>query len=368
LSSLKVPSTFHAEHHTVSVLKQFVTTNAQAKRVAEAISYFISQINEYFQKNMPRAEKIGKLTLRQTVDNLGDPFLLQGQHLESCARYWKHGYMVKFGAISKDRIAAAHIADMKYRFQNSKRKTRVFNEDPSDAADFSANSRQQIVTKEYYEDQRNFLNDEQREFLSYCEDTVKTLADEVLKLRDPENRIGLKVVESLLYSPSMNQDIQIPHRDLPARYEDKAVLCLLALETDTTILLTRRTHIKGFDKQNYAVGRYELSVGDVLLFHPLLIHAGDAYHNSNLRLHYYVFRENTNWQINRTYLLNKKQIEMLRASEANLVRYANLMVGNRKRAEEQAEKKIKTQEQRAKRKIAMDAGKLAKRQKNDTEE
>jgi hypothetical protein len=156
-------------------------------------------------------EKTGKLTLRQTVDNLGDPFLLQGKHLEGCARYWKHGYMVKFGAISKDRIATADIADMKRRFQNSRRKTRVFNEDPSDAADFSANSRQQIVTKEYYNDQRNFLNEEQREFLNYCEDTVKTLADEVLKLRDPQNEIGLKVVESLLYSPSMNQDIQIPH-------------------------------------------------------------------------------------------------------------------------------------------------------------
>jgi ectoine hydroxylase-related dioxygenase (phytanoyl-CoA dioxygenase family) len=146
------------------------------------------------------------------------------------------------------------------------------------------------------------------------------------------------------------------------------VLCLLALEADTTILLTRKTHVKGFDKQNYAVGRYELSVGDILLFHPLLIHAGDAYHNSNLRLHYYVFRENTNWQINRTYLLNKKQMAMLRASEANLVRYANFMVGNRKRAAEQAEKKSKIQEQRAKRKVAMDAGKEAKRKKDNSKE
>jgi len=317
---------------------------------------------------MPRAENIEKLTLRQTVDNLGDSFPLVGKHLESYSRYWNLGYMVKFGAISKARIAAANIADMKRRFQNSKRKTRVFNENPSDAADYSANSRQQIVTKEYHVDQRDFLNVEQREFLNYCEETVKRLADELLKFKYPEVDKGLKVVESLLYSPSMNQDIQIPHRDLAPRYADKAVLCLLALEEETTILLTRETHVAGFSNQHYAVGRYGLSVGDILLFHPLLIHAGDAYHDSNLRLHYYVFRGNTRWKINRTYLLDKKHIEMLRASEANLVRYANMMISTRKRWEEEAEKRAKTQENRAKRKIAMDAGKLAKKQKNDVEE
>jgi ectoine hydroxylase-related dioxygenase (phytanoyl-CoA dioxygenase family) len=317
---------------------------------------------------MPRPENVGKLTLRQTVDNIGDPFPLTGKRLESYSRYWNLGYMVKFGAISKARIAAANIADMKHRFTHSNRKTRVFNENPSNVTDYSTNSRQQIVTKEYHVDQRNFLNAEQREFLNYCEETVKRLADEILKFKHPEVDKDLKVVESLLYSPSMNQDIQIPHRDLAPRYADKAILCLLALEEETTILLTRGTHIKGFKDQNYAVGRYELSVGDILFFHPLLIHAGDAYRNSNLRVHYYVFRGNTKWKINRTYLLDKKQIEMLRASEANLIRYANLMAGNRKRAAEQAEKKSKTQEQRAKRKIAMDAGKLAKRQKDNSEE
>ena len=316
---------------------------------------------------MPRAENVGKLTLRQTVDNIGDPFPLIGERLESYSRYWSHGYMVKFGAISKTRIASANIADMKRRFKNSNRKTRVFNENPSDAADYSANSRQQIVTKEYQIDKRNFLNIEQREFLSYCEETVKRLADEILKFKYPEVDKSLKVVESLLYSPSMSQDIQIPHRDLAPRYADKAVLCLLALEEETTILLTRGTHTKGFKDQNYAVGRYELSVGDILFFHPLLIHAGDAYRNSNLRVHYYVFRGNTKWKINRTYLLDKKQMEMLRASEANLIRYANLMASNRKRFAEQAEKKSRTQEQRAKRKVAMDAGKVAKRQRDDAE-
>jgi len=313
---------------------------------------------------MPRAENIGKLTLRQTVDNLGDPFPLVGKHLESYSRYWNLGYMVKFGAISKARIAAANIADMKRRFKNSNRKTRVFNENPSDAADYSTNSRQQIVTKEYQADKRNFLNKEQREFLSYCEETVKRLADEILKFKYPEVDKGLKVVESLLYSPSMNQDIQIPHRDLAPRYADKAVLCLLALEEETTILLTRGTHVAGFNNQHYAVGRYGLSAGDILFFHPLLIHAGDAYHDSNLRLHYYVFRGNTRWKINRTYLLDKKQIEVLRASEANLIRYANLMTSTRKRFEEQAELKARTREYNAKRKAIMDAGREAKRQKN----
>jgi len=82
---------------------------------------------------MPRPESVGKLTVCQTVDNIGDPFPLTGKRLESYSRYWSHGYMVKFGAISKARIAAANIADMKRRFKNSNRKTRVFNENPKQA-------------------------------------------------------------------------------------------------------------------------------------------------------------------------------------------------------------------------------------------
>jgi len=174
-------------------------------------------------------------------------------------------------------------------------------------------------------------------------------------------------VESLLYSPAMNQEIQIPHRDLSSSYAEKAVLCLLALEDETTILLTRGTHSMDFERRNYFVSRYGLSKGDILFFHPLLIHAGDAYHDSNLRLHYYIFLNSTRWQINKTYLLTEEDQEMLRASEVNLVRNLNLMVANHKRLVDRAELNARRRDNIVRRKVAMDAGRKAKKLKDNDE-
>jgi len=151
----------------------------------------------------------------------------------------------------------------------------------------------------------------QKKFLAYCERTGKATAAAILAYKNVNKK--LKVVESLLYSAAMNQEIQIPHRDLEGDYADSAVLCLLALEEETTILLTKGTHEMDYDRRNYFISRYELSKGDILFFHPCLIHAGDAYGNSNLRLHYYVFVKSAEWDINQTYLLDNEDEEMLRS-------------------------------------------------------
>jgi len=310
-------------------------------------------------------EHVPKYTLRETVDNLGDPFPLTARKCSEVNHYWRCGFMVQHAAISLEKIRAANIGDMKRHFQSSKLAENVFIEDPQNSDELERSKRRQIVTKKYKKDMRSFLSVEQRDFLDYCEGIVRTTAAAILKHKEVEG--GLKVVESLLYSPAMNQEIQIPHRDLSPSYSEKAVLCLLALEDETTILLTRGTHSMDFNRRNYFISRYGLSKGDILFFHPLLIHAGDAYHDSNLRLHYYVFLNSTRWQINKTYLLTEEDQEMLRVSEANLVRNLNLMVANHKRLVDRAELNARKRDNIARRKVAMDAGRKAKRLKDNYE-
>jgi ectoine hydroxylase-related dioxygenase (phytanoyl-CoA dioxygenase family) len=274
--------------------------------------------------------------------------------------------MVQQGALSLARIESANIASMKQHFRKSGLGSNVFFDNPFDPADLEHNSRQQIVTKEYGKVNRDFLTATQKKFLAYCERTVKATAAAILAYKDVNKK--LKVVESLLYSAAMNQEIQVPHRDLEDNYAESAVLCLLALEEETTILLTKGTHEMDYDRRNYFISRYELSKGDILFFHPCLIHAGDAYRNSNLRLHYYVFVKSAEWDINQTYLLDNEDEEMLRSSEANLVMNLNRMISNQRRSKKRAERAAEKRELSARRKANLEFGRAAKRNKNNSEE
>jgi len=73
----------------------------------------------------------------------------------------------------------------------------------------------------------------------------------------------------------------------------------------------------------------------------------------------------TKWQINRTYLLSEKDQELLRASEANLVRNLNLMIANHKRLVYRVEHNARRQDNIAKHKVAMDAGREEARKKKN---
>jgi len=109
-----------------------------------------------------------------------------------------------------------------------------------------------------------------------------------------------------------------------------------------------------YGRRNYIISRSALSKGDILFFHPCLIHAGDAYRNSNLRLHYYVFIKSAEWDINQAYLLDNKDEEMLRSSEANLIMNLNRMISNQRRFKERAERAVEKRELSARRKANLD--------------
>jgi len=291
---------------------------------------------------MDSENEVEKHSLRETVRNLLEPFPLQGPAVARIDHYWSRGFMLKAGAVSKAEIAAINVEDMKQRFVGSDQVKIVFNDNPVRAEEEEQpDSRQQIVTKEYEKYNRGFLSVEQRAFLDRCEAIARTTAREILRYKKPRLRSELKTVESLLYSKKENQDIQIPHRDLTEGYSELAVLCLLALEDDTTLLMAGGSHLIKPEASNPAICRYGLSAGDMVFFHPLLVHAGDAYHDSNIRVHYYVFHSSTNWKIDRTYHLTEDEEEDLRQTDIKIRDVNRLMLYNRSRsAARQTRKKV----------------------------
>jgi len=113
----------------------------------------------------------------------------------------------------------------------------------------------------------------------------------------PRKLTEFEFVISLLHSPKGSKEIQLPHRDLDElrdgegntiRAVDPAAtfLLLVALENNTTLLVYFGSHL---DNNRVKIPhRILLSRGDVLRFHPRIVHCGDRYLESNTRLHYYI--------------------------------------------------------------------------------
>ena len=92
-----------------------------------------------------------------------------------------------------------------------------------------------------------------------------------------------------------------------------AILCL---EDNTTIVMTRGTHvINDLSGSKRIPRRYKLSAGDIIYFHPLTIHGGDSFLASNIRIHYYCLEDKENvrkrFKINKTFLLSPEAAAMV---------------------------------------------------------
>jgi hypothetical protein len=221
--------------------------------------------------------------------------------MEYLSYFERHGFMVRHKAIPEALIQAADIIDMKTRFLNSDNLI-VFNQEDSHLISRDSAQRLQLITKQFGEVLRSDFSATQVELLVTCEENTVLIAGEILNSAG-----GLKSVETVLYSTDNADQRQRLHTDLPKTLKNKAVLAFVCLEPDTTIVMLRSSHKKNGDLGvDTFPGVFRLSVGDILLFHPNLIHAGDRYSRSNLRLHYYVMETAARWRIDTTYTLKLK--------------------------------------------------------------
>jgi len=286
------------------------------------------------------SEKV--LGVQEYYQNLGEAQLLHRKYLSEPRCYFYRGYMVAFRAIPAEIISAAKIANMKQRFIDYPGIEKVFNDRPVTNTRFRQKAkaearRLQLVTKEYNLYQNGIFSDDQKALLQYCENKVKELSGALL--RKPIAQ--LETVESVLYSEAGLSKPQDPHRDLPREFSRTAVCAFVCIEEGTSILLTQMTHHEDRESSRIRrfINRFQLSVGDILLFHPRLIHAGDSYVHSNIRLHYYVLPLGSGWKVNETHLLTNKEKSLVCASLNNLRR--NLASINECRLKEGESKKSK---------------------------
>ena len=140
----------------------------------------------------------------------------------------------------------------------------------------------------------------------------------------------LLFTETLLFSRAASETIQDLHCDFADRHSSTSLLAFVALEPETTLIVYPRTHrIDLSGNTMYLPRRILFNFGDVFLFHPRLLHCGDRYVESNLRLHYYVFdRPRFRWR-NVTLQVRSGSLELMQIEENRARRQQNAQAGRR---------------------------------------
>ena len=138
----------------------------------------------------------------------------------------------------------------------------------------------------------------------------------------------LTATETILSSRDGSETIQDPHCDLDEEYDGTALLAFVAIHPDTTIIIYPGSHkIHEHLQPDYPPRRYALEVGDTLLFHPRLIHCGDRYPESNIRIHYYIFAEPRLVWDNITFPLRDGELPLLEMARNRLINRENRVEG-----------------------------------------
>jgi len=265
--------------------------------------------------------------------------ILDDPQMQYFSYYERHGFMVRSNAIDKNLIVRARISDMKKRFEKAQNVI-VFNQKDSEEIAREDAERFQIVSKHYEEINRSIFSSNQQLLLETCEATTVDIVKQLI--RDENN---FKTIESVLYSKKGSKERQKPHMDLPDGLNSTAALAIICLEPNTRFIMLRGSH-KGIGEvgsSNFP-RLYQLNVGDVLIFHPNLIHAGDRYKLSNLRIHYYLIPESSNWELNLTYLARPEITGYMESLTKNVSNQEQRVKGFQARCEEKKSKKRKQED------------------------
>ena len=257
----------------------------------------------------PRIKK-AIIQLQRSVDDLGPPVLLDGRSYNLPCDLKRFGFMVIPNFIDVEMIRAADMSTMKKNFLQNPKFRYVFNDKTRPKESQGTGQRLQIITRTQETEDPIALStfsEEQRLLLSRCQELVKLKAQELLNTTQT-----IELVESILLSKGKSRVKQELHPDLDKDYVSKAVLAFISFEDHTTIIICPRSHDqKDVAQHDRETSRYGLAAGSALFFHPLLVHAGDSYVKSNIRLHYYAFLKGTMWEPDSRYELESNVAQRL---------------------------------------------------------
>ena len=212
----------------------------------------------------------------------------------------------------------------------------VFQDRPfQDGEDRQLSQRRQILTKILDNDRRRELFGAKVEnFLREIERGVDGCVRGML----PPNHF-LLFTETFLFSRANSNIIQDPHTDLDDVYVGKALLVFVALEPGTSIIVYPKSHrITKDQKIPFMPHRILLNVGEIFVFHPELYHCGDAYKDSNLRIHYYVFAQPSLIWDDITFPPRDGDLNLLKCAAERMQRSERLVEGRQRSRKEEAER------------------------------
>ena len=236
----------------------------------------------------------------QCEDELGPVMWDIGSVYSWPSSYWKYGFMISRQLIPLNKIEEANVMDMKRRFLGCEMLRYVFNKDHAGERSKGFNQRLQIITKTFHEERTWNFTTQQKNLLKTCRNLVIGKSNTLLGVNHE-----IKVAETMLYSVDGANLRQKKHRDLEYEHKESAVLAFVSLEAHTSIVIYGQTHEPEKLKGRMPVGRrYGLGVGDVMFFHPYCVHSGDKYKDNNLRLHYYSFLKDVDWELDTTYRID----------------------------------------------------------------
>ena len=226
--------------------------------------------------------------LRRNLYNLHETHKITNPRSETRSFFEYNGYCLFRNRIQMTETNKEIVQSMKNQFENENYSI-VFNEGTvSERANHRTAERLQIITDSWGHARRGVFDYRTRNFLRHVKDRTKECGRLLLT-----SNHDILTTETVLYSRSRSRTIQDPHRDLDTNYVGNSLLAFSIIHPDTTLIIYPGSHL--LDKPSHAnrvdhvPRRYGFEVGDILIFHPRLIHCGDAYVNSNIRIHYYLF-------------------------------------------------------------------------------
>ena len=157
-------------------------------------------------------------------------------------------------------------------------------------------------------------NDHKRKQVNVPHTLVKDFRDELLKQPFITKQHCVDYFVLLRSLPGCQR--QMAHTDyipdeelLCCSAEDRPLLCVLALEDKTKLVVWPGSHkvISGRGRTIPPIQPkvLELNAGDTLVFRADLVHAGAEYTTENTRLHCYIDSKSVIRRLNRTYIIQK---------------------------------------------------------------
>ena len=263
--------------------------------------------------------------IRKRLYELGEARPIAHRRPNSSSFYHQNGFMIYNSVISFDKKDQKTIKELKKKFLWRSHQY-VFDEGfiNIDKSTPSA-QRRQIITHNIDEDLRfQHFGRNCAEFLTRIEQHAAAVVGPLL----PGNHPLLRT-ETVIFSCNNSNLIQDPHCDLGQDNIGNSLLAFVALEPNTTIIVYPGSHITDKKKRrSYLIPRrISILPGDLFIFHPRLIHCGDAYVHSNIRLHYYFFdRPHFSWS-NETFPVMDGMLRLMEATSEESQWIEQLRIG-----------------------------------------